>query len=274
MAPAVSRGVKAWAVAAVAILALAGCAGEAGRIPLQVPSPPPLSGPAGSPRLAVRPVRDAREAALRQAREGWFLEQLPDEAFAPSPARAVTRALVDRLRACGRFGQVFEVGVEEGVEEPFTPPRDPPPADLVLEGDLHTFYVERSTVSNPFFSMLAAPLGLPLAAVSGLRLLPAPVAPILPVNYRANLTMEVRLVDAESGSLVWGRTIEGIGELSQSAVTDFFKGRETLMKEVASRAIEIGMERLARQLPSPDWLLARWPPHRILAPNPPASGRR
>lgn len=46
------------------------------------------------------------------------------------------------------------------------------------------------------------------------------------------------------------------------------------MKAVASRALEVGMERLARQLPSSGWLMTRWPSGRTPGPVLPASSPR
>ncbi|MBI2560915.1 MAG: hypothetical protein HYW08_00575 [candidate division NC10 bacterium] len=212
---------------AVATIGLWGCAGEIGRIALQVPVPTPIPGPPGSPRLAVRPLQDMRE---------------------PGP--------------------------DEGTGEPFNPPRIPIPAELILEGELQTFYVERSTLSSPFFSLMVAPLGLPLAALSGLKILPTPITPILPVNYRANLTIQVRLRDSRTGAVIWERTVEEISELSEAAGADFFKGKDALMKEVASQALQAGIQRLARQVPSSEWFMARWPKRRPSVPAPPAAEPR
>lgn len=258
----------------VAAIAVSGCAGEPGRIALQIPTPTPFPGPPGSPRLAVRLLQDAREHEALKSREGWFLEYLPDEALESSPAQAVTQALVERLRASGRFEQVLTLDPDESAAEPFTPPRNPIPADVILEGELQTFYVERNTLSSPFFSMMVAPLGLPLAALSGLKMLPTPIAPILPVNYRANLTIQVRLRDSQTGAAIWERTVEGISELSEAAAVDFFKGKDALMKEVASQALQAGIEKLARQVPSSEWFMAQWPKPRTVAPVLPTSTPR
>lgn len=274
MASAAHREVKAWAMAVVATIVLAGCAGNVGQISLQIPTPSPFPGPPGSPRLAVRPLRDAREIELLKSREGWFLEYLPEEALEPSPSQVVTQALLERFRASGRFEQVIRLASEEEVAGPFDPPGNPVPAELILEGDLQTFYVERSTVSNPFFSMLVAPLGMPLTVLSGMKILPSPLTPFLPVKYRANLTMQIRLCDAVTGTVIWERTVEGIGEFSEAAATDLFKRKDTLMKEAASLAIQTGIDRLARQLPSSDWLVARWPKRRTLDPLLPAATPR
>jgi hypothetical protein len=258
----------------VTSIGLSGCAGEIGRVALQIPVPAPFPGPPGSPRLAVRPLHDLRELELLKSREGWFLEYLPDEVLEPAPVQAVTQALVERLRASGRFEQVLSLGPDEGVEEPFSPPRSPVPAELILEGELQTFYVERSTVTNPLLSMMVAPLGLPLAALSGLRLLPTPITPFLPVTYHANLTIQVRLRDSRTEAVIWERTVEGISELSETAATDFFKGKDALMREAASRALHTGIEKLARQVPSLDWFMARWPKHRSSGPVRPTAAPR
>lgn len=254
--------VRTWAMVVVATIVLAGCAWNIGQISLQVPTPSPFPGPPGSPRVGVRPLRDVRELALLKSREGWFLEYLPEEALEPSPSQVVTQALIERLRASGRFEQVIRLAPDEEGAEPLNPPRNPVPAELILEGDLQTFYVERSTVSSLFLSMLAAPLGVPLAAFSGLRFLPTPATPFLPVKYHANLTMQIRLCDSLTGTVIWERTVEGIGGLSETAAEDLFKGKETLMKEAATMALQAGVEKFARQLPSADWLKARWPKNR------------
>jgi hypothetical protein len=219
----------------------------------------------------VRPLRDGRELALLKSRQGWFLEYLPEEALEPSLAQAVTQALIERLRASGRFEQVIRLAPEQEVPEPFGPPRNPVPAEVVLEGDLQTFYVERNTVSNPFLSMLMAPLGGPLTALSGLRFLPTPATPFLPVNYRANLMMQVRLCDSRTGIVVWERTVEGIGELSEMAAADLFRGKEDLMKEAASLALQAGVERFARSSPPPTGSrpAGRGPPAAVPARLPP-----
>lgn len=250
--------------------ALSACAGEGVRVKLQVPTPLPLHGPPGSPRLAVRPLRDVREPELLKSREGWFLEYLPDEALEPHPALAVTQALVERLRASARFQEVLRLASDDGVTEPFSPPPNPVPAELILEGDLLAFYAERNTVTHPFISLLAVPLGLPLAALTGLKLLPTPITPLLPVDYRANLTFQVRLRDAQTDTVVWERMVEAIGEHRETTGTDFFQGRETLMGETASLALRSGIEKLARLLPPPDWFRARWPRRPIPAPRLPA----
>lgn len=258
----------------VTTIGLWGCAGEAGRIALQIPTLTPFPGPPGSPRLAVRPLQDAREQDAFRSREGWFLEYLPDEALEPGPVEAATRTLVERLRASGRFERVITLGPDEGTGEPFNPPRHPIPAELILEGDLQTFYVERSTLSSPFFSLMVAPLGLPLTALSGLKILPTPITPLLPVNYRANLTIQVRLRDSQTGAVIWERTVEEISLLSEAAAADFFKGKDALMKEVASQALQAGIQKLARQVPSPEWFMARWPKRRTSAPVLPAAEPR
>jgi hypothetical protein len=265
--------VRTWVMVVAATIGLSACAGSIPQISLQVPTPSPFPGPPGSPRVGVRPLREARELALLKSREGWFLEYLPEEALEPSPTQAVTQALVERLRASGRFEQVIRLASEQEVPEPFGPPRNPVPADVVLEGTLQTFYVERNTVSSPLLSMLMAPLGVPLTALSGLRFLPTPATPFLPVNYRANLTMQVRLCDSRTGIVVWERTVEGIGELSETAAADLFRGKEDLMKEAASLALQAGVEKFARQLPSADWFKARWPrtPSRAPSTSAPAS---
>lgn len=254
----------------VATIVLVGCAGNMGQISLQVPTPSPFPGPRGSPRVGVRPLRDVRELALLRSREGWFLEYLPEEALEPSPSQVITQALVERLRASGRFEQVLKLNSDEEVVEPFNSPRNPVPAELILEGDLQTFYVERSTVNNLFLSMLFAPLSMPLTALSGMKLLPSPVTAFLPVNYHANLTMQIRLCDSLTGTVIWERTVEGISEFSETAAADLFKGKEALMMEAASRALQTGIEKFARQLPSADWFTARWPKNRKLAPVVPA----
>lgn len=257
-----------------ATIALSGCAGEVGRIALQVPAPAPIPGPPGSPRLAVRPLQDAREHEALKARAGWFLEYLPDEAMEPGPIQAVTQAILEHLRASGRFEQVLTLDPDEGTGEPFNPSRNPNPAELILEGDLQTFYVERSTLSSPFFSLMVAPLGLPLTALSGLKILPTPITPILPVNYRANLTIHVRLRDSQTGTVIWDRTIEEISELSEAGAVDFFKGKDALMKEVGSQALQAGIQKLARQVPSSEWFMAQWPKRRPSVPAPPAAAPR
>ncbi len=259
---------------AVATIGLWGCAGEIGRIALQVPAPTPIPGPPGSPRLAVRPLQDMREHEAMKAREGWFLEYLPDEALEPGPIRTITQAIVEHLRASGRFEQVVSLDPDQEAGEPFTLLSNSVPAELVLEGDLQTFYVERNTLSSPFFSLMAAPFGLPLAALSGLRVLPTPITPILPVNYRANLTIQVRLRDSQTGAVIWERTVEEISELSETAGADFFKGKDALMKEVGSQALQAGIQRLARQVPSSEWFMARWPKRRPSVPAPPAAEPR
>lgn len=251
--------VKTWAMVVAATVVLVGCAGNIGQVSLQVPTPSPIPGPPGSPRVGVRPLRDVRELALLKSREGLFLEYLPEEVLDPSPSQVVTQALEERLRASGRFELVTRLATEEEVEGPFNSPNNPVPADLILEGDLQTFYVERSTVGQPVLSMLAVPLSLPLAALSGLKFLPTPVTPFLPVKYHANLTMQVRLCDSRTGIVIWERTIDGIGEFSEMMTTDFFTGKETLMKEAATKALQAGVEKFARQLPSVDWLRGRWP---------------
>ena len=266
--------VRMWVMVVAATIGLSACAGSTPHISLQVPTPSPFPGPPGSPRVGVRPLRDGRELALLKSRQGWFLEYLPEEALEPSPAQAVTQALIERLRASGRFEQVIRLAPEQEVPEPFGPPRNPVPAEVVLEGDLQTFYVERNTVSNPFLSMLMAPLGGPLTALSGLRFLPTPATPFLPVNYRANLTMQVRLCDSRTGIVVWERTVEGIGELSEMAAADLFRGKEDLMKEAASLALQAGVERFARQLPSADWFKTRWPRTPSRGPGTPAPAPR
>ena len=255
---------------AVATIGLWGCAGEIGRIALQVPAPTPIPGPPGSPRLAVRPLQDMREHEAMKAREGWFLEYLPDEALEPGPIRIITQAIVEHLRASGRFEQVVSLDPDQEAGEPFTLLSNSVPAELVLEGDLQTFYVERNTLSSPFFSLMAAPFGLPLAALSGLRVLPTPITPILPVNYRANLTIQVRLRDSQTGAVIWERTVEEISELSEAAGADFFKGKDALMKEVGSQALQAGIQRLARQVPSSEWFMARWPKRPSATPVLPA----
>jgi hypothetical protein len=207
----------------------------------------------------VRPLRDARELALLKSRQGWFLEYLSEEALEPSPPQAVTQALIERLRASGRFEQVIGLAAEQEVPEAFSPPGNSVPAEVVLEGEVQAFYAERNTVSGPFLSMLMAPLGGALAALSGLRFVPTPASPFLPVNYHANLTIQVRLCDSRAGIVVWERTVEGIGELSETAAADFFRGKEDLMKEAATLALQAGVEKFARQLPSAEWFKARWP---------------
>jgi hypothetical protein len=217
--------------------------------------------------VGVRPLRDARELALLKSRQGWFLEYLPEEALDPSPTQAVTQALIERLRASGRFEQVIGLAAEQEVPEAFSRARNPVPAEVVLEGDLQTFYVERNTVSSPFLSMLTTPLGVPLTALSGLRFLPTPATPFLPVNYHANLAMQLRLCDSRTGVVVWERTVEGIGELSETAAAELFMGKEDQMKEAATLALQAGVEKFARQLPSAEWFKARWPKNRMPGPG-------
>jgi hypothetical protein len=116
---------------------------------------------------------------------------------------------------------------------------------------------------------MAAPLSLPLAALTGLKLLPTPITPLLPVDYRANLTLHVRLRDAQVGSVVWEGTVEGIGEFTELSAVDFFRGKETLMREAATSAVQTAVEKLTRQLPPSEWFNARWPKSR-----PPLSTRQ
>jgi hypothetical protein len=97
---------------------------------------------------------------------------------------------------------VIRLAPEQEAPEPFSPARNPLPAEVVLEGDLQTFYVERNTVSSPFFSILTAPLGVPLTALSGLRFVPTPVTPFHPVKYHANLAMQLHLCDSRTGVVV------------------------------------------------------------------------
>ena len=262
--------VRTWAMVVVATIVLVGCAGSIGQVSLQVPAPSPFPGSPGSPRVGVRPLRDVRELALLKSREGWFLEYLPEEALEPSPSQVVTQALMERLRASGRFEQVIRLATEEEVEGPVNSRSNPAPAEFILEGDLQVFYVERSTVRQPVLSVLTAPLGVPLAALSGLKYLPTPVTPFLPVKYHANLTMQVRLCDSRTGIVIWERTVEGIGQISETTATDFFKGKETLMKEAATMALQAGVEKFARQLPPADWLKGRWPKNRTLGTSIPA----
>jgi hypothetical protein len=97
---------------------------------------------------------------------------------------------------------VIRLAPQQEAPEPFSPARNPVPAEVVLEGGLQTFYVERNTVSSPFFSILTAPLGVPLTALSGLRFVPTPVSPFLPVKYHTNLAMQLRLCDLQTRVVV------------------------------------------------------------------------
>jgi hypothetical protein len=262
MVPEVSREARRRVAALVAGLGLLGfsaCAGGASRVALQIPALTPLPGPAGSPRLAVRLLSDARDLEALRAREGWFLEYLPDEALEPGVVQSVTEAIVQGLRASGRFAQVLSLGPDEGAAEPFNPPRAPPPAELVLEGEVLAFYAERNTLSHPFFSLMVGPLSFPLAALSGLKLLPTPITPLLPVDYRANMAIQVRLRDMQTSAAVWEGTVEAISEFRETAAVDFFKGKGEMMREAASLAIRAGIEKLARQLPPSEWFTAHWP---------------
>jgi hypothetical protein len=154
---------------------------------------------------------------------------------------------------------VIRLAPEQEALEPFSPARNPVPAEVALEGDLQTFYVKRNTVSCPFLSMLMVPLGVSLTALSGLRFPPTPATPFLPVKYHANLAMQLRLCDSRTGVVVWERTLEGIGELSATTVTELFIGKEDQIKEAATLALQAGVEKFARQLPSADWFKIRWP---------------
>lgn len=274
MASRVPLEVRTWVMVVAATIGLSACAASIPQISLQVPTPSPLPGPPGSPRVGVRPLRDTRELALLKSRQGWFLEYLPEEALDPSPTQAVTQALMERLRASGRFEQVIGLAAEQEVPEAFSPASNPVPAEVILKGDLQTFYVERNTLSSPFLSMLMAPLGVPLTALSGLRFLPTPATPFLPVNYRANLTMQLRLCDSRTGIVVWQRTVEGIGELSETTGAELFMGKEDQMKEAATLALQAGVEKFARQLPSADWFKTRWPGTHSRGPGTPASAPR
>lgn len=274
MASKVPPEVRTWVMGVAASIGLSACAGSIPQISLQVPAPSPFPGPPGSPRVGVHPLRDARELALLKLRQGWFLEYLPEEALDPSPTQAVAQALIERLRASGRFEQVIRLAPEQEAPEPFSPARNPVPAEVVLEGDLQTFYVERNTVSNPFLSMLMAPLGVPLTALSGLRFLPTPATPFLPVKYHANLAMQVRLCDSRTGVVVWERTVEGIGELNETTATELFMGKEDQMKEAATLVLQAGVEKFARQLPSADWFKVRWPRTPSRGPGTPAPAPR
>lgn len=262
MIPAVCRtmGVRVLAAAAsVALVAgLWGCAADAGRVVLQISTLAPLSGPPGAPRLAVRLLRDARETEELRAREGWFREYLPDEALEPGVVRAVTQAILNRLRASGEFAEVIPLDWDEGDPEYFLPAGELVPADLILEADLLAFYVERSTVSHPFLSLITTPLTFPLAALSGVKLLPTPITPILPVTYRANLTIHGRLLDSRTGAVLWERTVEGMSELSETVAGELIIGKRSLMGKAASRVLRTGIEKFAQQLPPPGWFAARW----------------
>jgi hypothetical protein len=197
-----------------------------------------------------------------KAREGWFLEYLPDDAVEAGIVQSVTDAIVQHARSSGLFQQVIPPLQDEFGGHPSSQQSDLPPADLTLEGDLLSFYAERSTLTHPFFSMMAAPLSFPLAALTGLKLIPTPLTPILPVDYRANVMIRVRLRDVQTGAVLWEQTVEGTGEYSEAAAVDFFRGKETLMREVASSALQNGIEKLARRFPPAEWFSLRWPKRR------------
>jgi len=158
----------------------------------------------------------------------------------------VTQARTERLRACGRFERVTRLAPLGEVEGPFDSPCDPVPAELILEGDLQIFYVERSPINHPF----------------------------LPVKYHANPTMQLCLCDSRTGTVIRERTVEAIGEFCETAAADPFKDKQTLMTEAATMALQAGVEKFARQLPSADRLKARWPRTPSRGPGTPAPAPR
>jgi hypothetical protein len=242
---------------ALAASLLGGCAATGERLVLVLPTVSPMPRPADGPRLAVAPLQDWRDLSLEEAREGMFREVLPEESVEGGLTRAVTDALADRVGACGRFAEVTlgkTWSAEPSGAESAAGAR---PVDLVLEGEIATFYAERDTVKHPFISMVTAPLSIPLAALSGLRLLPGPTLPFLPVTYRSTLTLQLRLREVRSGAPVWERTVEGTAELEVSTGAEFFEGKSSAMRDVATTALQKAVDQAVRSLPSADWLRAR-----------------
>jgi hypothetical protein len=205
----------------------------------------------------VAPLQDWRDSSLEEARQGLFREALPEESVEGGLTHVVTRSVAEYLRACGRFAEVR-------LGEAWSPEPDRPAladargeADLLLEGEIATFYAERDTTRHPFISLATAPLGIPLAALSGLRLLPIPTMPFLPVTYRSTLTLQLRLRDVRTGASVWERTLEGIAEQETSAGAEFIDGKISGLSGVATAALQRAVEQVVRTLPSADWLRAR-----------------
>jgi hypothetical protein len=250
---------------AIAASLLGGCAATGERLTLVLPAVSPMPRPADAPRLAVAPLQDWRDQDQEAAREGLFREMLPEDAVEGGLTRAATVALADRVGACGRFAEVTlgkTWSAEPGGAESAAGIR---PVDLLLEGEIATFYAERDTIKHPFISMVTAPLSIPLAALSGLRLLPGPTLPFLPVTYRSTLTLQLRLREVGAGAPVWERTVEGTAELEISTGAEFFEGKSTPMRDVATAALQKTVDQAVRSLPSADWLRAR----KVTAPGGP-----
>jgi hypothetical protein len=250
---------------AIAASLLGGCAVTSERLVLVLPAVSPMPKPADGLRLAVAPLQDWRDPSLEEAREGMFRETLPEDAVEGGLTRAVTVALADRVGACGRFAEVTLGKVWSAEPSGAESPAGARPADLLLEGEIATFYAERDTIKHPFISMVTAPLSIPLAALSGLRLLPGPTIPFLPVTYRSTLTLQLRLREVRTGVPLWERAVEGTAELEISTGAEFFEGKSSPMRDVATTALQKAVDQAVRSLPSADWLRAR----KVTAPGKP-----
>jgi hypothetical protein len=244
------------ALAALSLSGAAGCATGNGMIALRLPAPPPRPGPADSPRLQVQQLVDFRDPDLPSTQSGLFVDTLIDGTLEEALTLSVTQAVADRLSACGRFREVATAPWLDPSDFPL-PPAWPTPPELVLEGEVATFYSHRSTIKQPFLSLLAAPLSLPLAALSGLRLVPSPLTPLLPVVYRANLTLQLRLREGATGAVFWEKTVEGIAEQEETAGIEFFESTQGRLQSIALAAIQRAVEQVVASLPPADPLRPR-----------------